>query len=167
MTALTSQTPEAIYLATTLKAWDVWIGRANKFLGSLSDEALFQEIVPGKNRAIYVLGHLLAVNDGMIPQLRLGELTYPELREIFITQPDRAVAELPSASELRAKWADLHSRLNALFSELTPSQWLERHATVSEEDFALEPHRNRLALLLSRTSHVSYHIGQLLLMPRP
>jgi hypothetical protein len=103
----------------------------------------------------------------MIPQLRLGEAAYPELREPFVTQPDRTVQALPSAADLRAKWTELSLRLDALFAELTPAQWLERHATVSEEDFALEPHRNRLAILSSRAGHLAYHLGQLLLMPKP
>lgn len=169
MTASTQalQAPEAIYVATALKAWEVWITRAGKFFASRSDEDLQQEIAPGKNRAVYLLGHLIAVNDGMIPQLRLGDALYPELKEIFITKPDRAVAAVPSTAELRAQWANLHAKLESLFAELTPAQWLERHSTVTEEDFALEPHRNRLAILLSRTSHVAYHMGQLLLMPKP
>jgi hypothetical protein len=167
MTATALNTPEAIFVTTSLKAWDVWISRATKFFDSRSDEYLLQEIAPGKNRAVYILGHLIAVNDGMLPQLRLGDALYPELKELFITRPDRAVAEYPSIAELRTQWADLHKKLNSLFAELTPAQWLERHSTVSEEDFALEPYRNRLAILSSRTSHVAYHLGQLLLMPKP
>jgi hypothetical protein len=161
------QTPEAIFVATAVKAWEVWITRASKFFDSHSDEGLQQEIAPGKNRAIYLLGHLIAVNDSMVPQLRLGEASYPALKEPFITKPDRSVADLPGVTELRAQWADVHKRLDSLFAELTPAQWLERHATVTEEDFAREPHRNRLAILSSRTSHVAYHLGQLLLMPKP
>ena len=161
------QSPEAIFVTTAIKAWEVWVSRTSKFLASRRDADLNLEIAPGKNRALYVLGHLIAVNDSMVPHLRLGETSYPELREPFVVQPDRATADLPTASELRAKWTDLNLRLDALFAELTPAQWLERHATVTEEDFAHEPHRNRLAILSSRTSHVAYHMGQLVLMPKP
>ncbi len=169
MTASTPavQTPEAMYLSTSSKAWELWVGRTGKFLDSRSDDYLLQEIAPGKNRAVYILGHLIAVNDGMIPQLRLGEALYPELKEIFITKPDGAVTDLPTVADLRTKWSQVHSKLESLFAELTPAQWLERHSTVSEEDFLLEPHRNRLSILASRTSHVAYHLGQLLLMPKP
>jgi hypothetical protein len=169
MTASTPalQTPEAIYVTTALKAWETWISRASKFFASRSDEDLLQEIAPGKNRAVYLLGHLIAVNDAMVPQLRLGEASYPELKEIFVSKPDRAVPDQPSAEVLRAQWNDLNKRLDSLFAELTPAQWLERHATITEDDFALEPHRNRLSLLMSRTSHLAYHLGQLLLMPKP
>jgi hypothetical protein len=163
---MTTQTSEEIFVTTARKAWEVWIGRASKFFDSLSDEEMLVEIAPGKNRPIYLLGHLIAVNDSMIPQLRLGEPKYSHLKEPFITQPDRAVADLPPVDELRSNWKDLNSRLDALFAELTPSQWLERHATVTEEDFANEPHRNRLAILLSRTSHASYHLGQLMFLKK-
>jgi len=125
------------------------------------------DIAPGKNRPIYLLGHLLVVNDSMIPQLRLGEPSHAHLREVFLSQPDRAVAELPATSDIRQDWKNLNIRLGGLFAELSPSQWLERHALVSEEDFSREPHRNRLSILLSRTSHTSYHLGQLMLMAKP
>jgi hypothetical protein len=102
----------------------------------------------------------------MIPQLRLGDAAYPELREIFVAKADRAVEELLPAAELRQYWKDVNARLDGLFHQLTPAQWLERHSTVSEEDFAKEPHRNRLAILLSRTGHASYHLGQLMFLPK-
>jgi len=41
--------------------------------------------------------------------------------------------------------------------------WAQRHAVVSEEDFAKDPSRNRFAVLLSRTNHLSYHLGQAVL----
>jgi hypothetical protein len=49
---------------------------------------------------------------------------------------------------------------------LSPSEWLERHAAVSEEDFAREPHRNRFTVLLGRTGHLAYHLGQAMLAKR-
>jgi hypothetical protein len=161
-----SNSNEQIFVATTLKSWDVWIGRLGKLFDSLTDEQLQTEIAPGKNRPIYLLGHLIAVSDSMIPQLRLGDAAYPELREIFVAKADRAVEELLPAAELRQYWKDVNARLDGLFHQLTPAQWLERHSTVSEEDFAKEPHRNRLAILLSRTGHASYHLGQLMFLPK-
>lgn len=163
---MATQSNEELLITTAIKSWDAWVGRAGKFFDSLSDEEMLAEIAPGKNRPIYLLGHLVAVNDSMIPQLRLGEPEYPHLREPFIAQPDRAATNLPPVEELRRNWKDLSSRLSALFAGLTPAQWLERHATVTEEDFANEPHRNRLAILLSRTSHASYHLGQLMFLKK-
>jgi hypothetical protein len=43
------------------------------------------------------------------------------------------------------------------------SDWLVRHTAVSEPDFVKDPSRNRFAILLSRTNHLSYHLGQAVL----
>lgn len=157
MTAAT----ESLFVAVALKSWDVWLIRLDKTFDALTDEQLERPIAPGRNRASYILGHLIAVNDSMIPQLRLGDASYPELFELFVKQPDRAAAGYPPAAQLRQSWKDLNHRITGLLTQLSPAEWLERHATVSEEDFANEPHRNRLAVFLSRTGHLSYHLGQL------
>jgi hypothetical protein len=34
---------------------------------------------------------------------------------------------------------------------------------MTDEDFAKNPARNKLSVLLNRTSHVAYHLGQMLL----
>jgi hypothetical protein len=162
----TTLSTEALFVTTAIKSWEQWIGRAGKFFDSLTDQQMLTPIVPGKNRPVYLLGHLTVVNDSMIPQLRLGEAHYDGLRETFVVQPDGAATELPPIAALRQNWKDLNLRLSALFEHLTPAEWLERHATVSEEDFVQEPHRNRLAILLSRTSHASYHLGQLMLFKK-
>lgn len=152
---------ESRFVTAAIKGWDVWLTRLDKTLDSLTDEQLENPVAPGRNRAFYIFGHLIAVNDSMIPQLRLGEAAFPEFFETFVKQPDRAASAYPSAAELRKAWKDLNRRLSELLPQLSASAWLERHATVSEEDFAKEPDRNRLAVLLSRTSHLSYHLGQL------
>jgi hypothetical protein len=161
-----TDTSQQIFVTTALKSWDVWTARAGKLFDSLSDEQMQAEIAPGKNRAYYLLGHLVAVDDAMIPQLRLGEPSYGHLRGPFIDSADKAVADPISIGELRQAWKIVHEKLNVHFEQLSPAEWLERHATFSEEDFAKEPHRNRLAILMSRTGHLSYHIGQLMLISK-
>jgi hypothetical protein len=44
---------------------------------------------------------------------------------------------------------------------LSTEDWLSRHTAVSEEDFAKEPHRNKLNILVSRTTHLAGHTGQM------
>ena len=39
---------------------------------------------------------------------------------------------------------------------------LEAHG-LSAEDFAKEPHRNKISVLLSRNSHLAFHHGQMVL----
>jgi hypothetical protein len=49
---------------------------------------------------------------------------------------------------------------------MSSNDWAHRHSAVSEEDFAKDPSRNRFAVLLSRTNHLSYHLGQAVLVPK-
>ena len=157
---------EEIFVKVARKNWDICLMQTSKAFESLNDYQMLTEIAPGKNRPVYLLGHLIAVNDAMIPQMRLGEGEHKQLRGAFLEKPDRAVEDVPSVQVLRKYWTDLNAKLAEHFDKLTPGQWLERHAIVSEEDFAKEPHRNRLAILLSRTTHVGYHLGQLVLLSK-
>src|SRR6187551_1327409 len=84
--------------------WYALIKNCDALLASISDEQLQKEIGPGKNRGIYLLGHLIAVHDEMIQILGIGDKLYPELYEPFIKSPDKTVNEIPSAKELRAYW---------------------------------------------------------------
>jgi len=45
---------------------------------------------------------------------------------------------------------------------MSPSDWFTKHSAISAEDFEKEPHRNKLNILINRTNHQSYHMGQLI-----
>ena len=155
---------EANFITTlSLAGWNNQVKACTKLLSELSDEQLMKEIVPGKNRGIYILGHLAAVHDRMIPLLGFGDQLYPNLNPIFIQTPDKTVDEIPSLSELRNNLDKVNEKLNAHFVTMTATLWLEKHTSVSDEDFAKEPSRNKLSVLISRTNHLANHIGQLLL----
>src|SRR5882757_9991644 len=49
------------------------------------------------------------------------------------------------------------------FSKFSPADWAGRHTAVSEEEFKREPNRNKFTVLLGRTAHMSYHVGQAML----
>ncbi len=59
-----------------LRAWNANVDRAEKFFADVSDEELDLEIAPGRNRLVYLLGHLVAVHDRMLPLLGAGERQY-------------------------------------------------------------------------------------------
>ena len=153
-------------VTVALNNWDQSIKRTTETFNNLSDEELFHEIAPGKNRAVYLLGHLAAVHDRMLPLLGLGERQYPFLDEAFISNRDKAISNLPAVEELRSHWKKINEALSQQFRPMEAEEWLQRHTAVSEEDFAKEPHRNRLNVLLSRTSHLQYHLGQLVLLKK-
>lgn len=157
----TTTTQQDLFTLSAILTWEQAIKRATGFFDGLSDEDLNREIVPGKNRVIYLLGHLTAVHDRMLPLLELGERLYPHLDELFLTNPDNVAASFPPAPQLREYWTTINRQLTNHFRTWTPEEWLQRHTAVSEEDFAKEPHRNRFSLVLNRAGHVQYHLGQL------
>jgi DinB superfamily len=159
-------TQEASFASAAVKAFKLNLDRSTKFFSALTPEQFETRIAPGKNRLIYLYGHLIAVNDAMFPLLGIGERLHPELDEIFLKSPDGAASSVPPVADLTAAWNTINQKLLAAFDTLTPAQWLERHTSVSEEDFAKDPSRNRLAILLSRTSHLAYHMGQAVLAPK-
>lgn len=141
-----------------------YIKRTSKMLDDLTDEQLGQEIAPAKNTGHYLLGHLIAVHDNMLPLMGLSESSYPALVEVFIKNPDKSDLEKPTIAALRKQWTEVHSLLLSKLETLSLDQLLEKHTSVSEEDFTKEPHRNKLNVLLSRTSHLAYHVGQIALL---
>ena len=155
---------DQIMVKMVVDRWYSLIKNCDEVLDSVTDEQLEKEIVPNKNRGIYLLGHLIAVHDDIMPILGFGDKLYPELHEPFIKSPDRSTSEIPSAKELRSFWKKQNEVLAQKIDSLQPGEWFEKHNSVSAEDFVKEPHRNKLNVLLTRTTHLSYHLGQLMLI---
>lgn len=153
-----------LILKMVFDRWNASLASFDKLLNSLSDEQLQKEVAPNKNRGIYLLGHLIAVHDDMLKLLNMGEKLYPELHKPFLDSPDKAVAEIPSAQELRTSWSKQCEVLKQKFTSPKPEEWFERHTAVSAEDFVKEPHRNKLNIIITRTTHLNYHTGQLILL---
>jgi hypothetical protein len=146
-----------------LRTWKSTVDRIDNHFGALSPEQLEQEIAPGRNRLIYLWGHLAAFNDGLFPLLGLGPALYPEMEVMFVANPDRAAISVYSAEQVKQAWNQINERLLAEFSAWSPAEWLERHTAVSTEDFLREPHRNRFTVLLNRNTHMAFHFGQAIL----
>src|SRR5712664_99223 len=158
-----AMTNEGSYVALGLKVWKAQIERADKLFGRLSSEEVLQEIAPGRNRLPYLWGHLTAIHDAMLPLLVMGERLHPEFDVAFVSNPDKSQANIPSHGQVRRAWTAVNAELWKGFEKMSWSDWLQRHTAVSEEDFAKDPSRNRFAILLSRTNHLSYHLGQAVL----
>jgi len=155
-----------LVVKTVLSAWETQNTRVNKLVETLSEEMMLSEIAPGKNRGIYLLGHLAAVNDNLMPLLGVGEKLYPQLTPIFLSNPDNRDLTSPSLTELKQYWNKINATLSEYFNKMKPSDWFERHTSISAEDFVKEPHRNKLSVILNRTTHQSYHVGQLMLLQK-
>jgi hypothetical protein len=154
---------EGSYAALGLKMWKTQIDRADKLFAGLSPEEVLREIAPGRNRLLYLWGHLTAIHDAMLPLLGLGARLHPEFDLAFVSNPDKSRAGLPSHDEVRRAWNSVNRELSQGFERMSWSDWLERNSAVSAEDFAKDSSRNRFAVLLSRTNHLSYHLGQAVL----
>jgi hypothetical protein len=152
---------QQLFVKMALDAWNTQSSRTDKLIKDLSDEALSAETAPGRNTGIYLLGHLTAVHDAMIPLLDLGEKLYPQLETIFLRNPDKSGLEKPSTEDLRIYWNTIQAVLGNHFNQMLPSDWFSKHTTVSHEDFLKEPHRNKLSVLINRTNHMAYHLGQM------
>lgn len=159
-------TPEQCLAATAVHAWTLNLKSAEDLFLGMSDEQLLREVAPGKNRLVYLFGHLIAVHDAMLPLLGIGARLHPELDATFLTSADKTTNELPSAEALARLWAEVHDALRAGFERFTPADWTEKHAAVSDVDFAVNPLRNRLAVLLNRAAHVAFHVGQCALISK-
>ena len=156
-------TPHELPVKVAINSWRLVVDRADSIFSGLTEEQLLREVAPGKNRVIYLWGHLTAVHDRMFSILGVGPRLHPDLDAVFIDNSDKTVAEIPSAGQLKQYWDEVNEKLLAQFQTLSADEWLLRHQAMSEEDYATDPTRNRLAVLLSRTNHMSYHLGQVML----
>jgi DinB superfamily len=157
---------ETSLVDSALRNWRSNVDRVSKLFGDLSQEQLLQEVAPGKNRLIYLWGHLTAFNDALIPLLGFGSRTHPELDSMFISNPDRTVPTILSGEDLKIIWQETSEILWTGFSRLSVADWLQKHGAISEEEFLRGPHRNRFTVLLGRTAHIAYHVGQAKLSER-
>jgi hypothetical protein len=154
---------EASCVALGLKVWKAQIERADELFGSLSSDDVLRELAPGKNRLLYLWGHLTAIHDAMLPLLGMGERLHPEFDVAFVSNPDKSQAAIPSHEQVRQAWTTVNGELLKGLEKMSWSDWVQRHTAVSEEDFAKDLSRNRFSILLSRTNHLSYRLGQAVL----
>lgn len=161
-------TDSATYAAQIIKqavnSWTAQQAIITKFFNQYPEAVYEENVAPGRNRGIYLLGHLTSSNDGILPLLGISERQFPAYEEWFTKNPDGAFETIPTLAELKESWAKVNEVLAAHFSTMTVEDWLSKHTRISEEDFAKEPLRNKLSILLSRTNHMAYHVGQLVFL---
>jgi hypothetical protein len=158
---------EQIIIDSVLALWKSTVDRATKLFDDVTEEDAEKPVTPGRNRIVYLLGHLTAVHDRMIPLLGLGERVHSDMDASFVSNPDRALDDLPPLADLKNRWKNVNGHLLALMQQdVSLSWWAQRHTSVSEADFQINPTRNRLSIVLNRTNHLSYHLGQIALAPK-
>ena len=156
-----------LFIKMVLDNWNTSIKRMDDLFNELSDDQLLQQVAPGRNRGIYLMGHLAVIHDRMLSLLGFESPMQPEWEAIFLETPDNPDTTLPALNELRKFWKAVNQKLAGHFQRLPPPEWFGKHNAVSEEDFKKEPHRNKLNVVINRTNHLATHYGQLLfLKPR-
>jgi len=107
------------FVALALKSWKTQVDRAEKLFGALSPDELLREIAPGRNRVLYLWGHLTAAHDAMLPLLALRERLHPEFDVAFISNPDRSRADIPSHEQVREAWNAVNAELWKGFEKMS------------------------------------------------
>ncbi len=153
-----------VFIKMALDAWNAQLSRVNKTFDSLTNEQLNGLVSNDRNSGTYLLGHLTAVHDYMLPLLGISERLHPELEDAFIKNPDTSGLARPGIAELRKYWSEVNDAVNQGIAKISADDWFTRHTAVSEEIFQREPHRNKLNIVLNRTNHLGYHYGQLIFL---
>lgn len=154
---------DELFVQTVVSSWKQIVSRLDPHFAPLDDEQLEKRVAQDKNRLFYLLGHLTAVHDRMLPLLGIGERLHPQLDEVYLENPDRTFADPLSAVDLKKAWSEVNAAITSAVEEFSSDDWLKKHTAVSEENFSKNPTRNRLAVFLNRTNHASFHAGQVAL----
>ena len=96
-------TPGEVLIPAAISSWEQVVSRVGTLCLSCTEEQLLVEVAPGKNRIIYLWGHLTAIHDAMFNVLRLGERLHPELDAVFIARPERSMP-LPTPAADSEGW---------------------------------------------------------------
>jgi len=150
-----------IAVKIVVDSWHGQHGRIDKLLELLSDEDLSRHTAPGRNTGTYIFGHLIAVNDRLIEMMGWGNRLHPELDAPFLMHPEGSEHPRPTLAALRNYWTEINTIINNGMAAMQTADWFTAHNAVSAEDFAKEPHRNKLNVILGRTVHSGMHLGQL------
>lgn len=148
-------------LQIALLQWDISNKRMLKVFESISDEKFFSPIIPNGNSPSWLLGHLADTDDMLLELFGIQKRMYPDLGKIYHHTKGVNQSGHLSKQELLTKWKQVLDALDEAFKRMTEQDWLSRHMAVSEEDFAKEPHRNKLNVMLSRVTHKASHLGQI------
>ena len=76
-----------------INSWAAQNKAVSNFFTKYDDAFYLNEVATDRNRAIYLLGHLIAVNDGLFPLFGLGDKLFPQLEILFISNPDKTTSD--------------------------------------------------------------------------
>jgi len=62
--------PNELFVRMAIDTWSERLNATSTLVEKLTDDQLMNEVAPGRNRGIYLVGHLTLVHDQMLPLLR-------------------------------------------------------------------------------------------------
>src|ERR1700686_1134034 len=127
---LVPMTSPKLSVQVAINSWRLVVERANKIFSTLTEDELLKEVAPGRNRLMYLWGHLTAIHDAMLPLLGLGKRLYSEFDVAFVINPDKSQTVTPSHEEIRRAWITVNGELSKGFEKMSQSDWLQRHSAV-------------------------------------
>ncbi|OYQ36724.1 hypothetical protein CHU92_09355 [Flavobacterium cyanobacteriorum] len=144
-----------ITIKMILSQWQLAIQRLSATVDELTNEQLKKQVANDRNTGVWILTHLIIVNENILKVTGFGEPKHEALAEQL------ANGKQPDTNELRTTWNETNERINAIIANVSNEKWLQKHTSVSEEDFEKDTTRNNLMIVFSRLLHMMYHAGQL------
>ncbi len=132
----------------------------NIYINSLTDEEFEMELSPGKNRGVWILGHMITSDDEFSVFMGKGDLLFPYYPELFgqgsKLQP---LQSYPEVSELRQQWNDVIEKNKNIYENLKDEELEQPHNNIVEgkEDFF----KTKARVIMAWHLHQMYHAGQL------
>jgi uncharacterized damage-inducible protein DinB len=151
-------------LDIALLQWAQYNKRMEKVITSTPDTLFHQPIVGGGNSPSWILGHLVDTDDALLELLGAGKRMFPELGNIYHHERGKNQQNHLSKEELLNSWKLILAEFDKAFTSWDEKEWMSKHTAVSAEDFAKEPHRNKLNVLLTRVTHKASHLGQIAML---
>lgn len=146
--------------------WNTYNTRMQKAFDELDGTEFQVPVAEGFNSPSWILGHLVDTDDMLLEVLGIRARIYPDLSRIYHHERGSNQTGHLAKSELMSRWKVILAELERSFKSWTESEWLSKHAVVSEQDFQREPHRNRLNVMLTRVAHKASHLGQIAMMKK-
>lgn len=138
-----------------LSQWQLATQRLSATIEELTNQQLETQVAKDRNTGVWIITHLIIVNENILKVTGFGETK----QETLVEQLANGI--VLNASELRAVWKETTERISTIIANVPAERWLQKHTSVSEEDFAKDTTRNNLMIVLSRLMHMMYHAGQL------
>ena len=143
-----------------MQQYELMVGWINETMKGLSDDDFKQELSPGKNHGVWLLGHMIVCDDDFSLYMGKGNLLYPEYAEIFGQGGKIQPAEnYPSVAELRNCWTKVCEKNMKIYPELKDSEFDEPHALVKDPETDFFKTKGRV--IMAWQLHQMYHDGQL------